>query len=113
MANIYGGIDLIGGGLGAIDKINGSVLNDKDMFFTIKDGIIYLHWLDVDSGAAEDSPFVISPDLNAGNKRWLLVGVYVESVMIGNNWRFIESGESLLVQKNIDSVWTTMGEWSE
>lgn len=79
--SIYAGIDLIGGGTGAVDKINGSVLIDKNMFLTTKNGILYPHWLDDDSGDAEDSPHIISPDLDAGTKRWLLSGIHVADII--------------------------------
>jgi len=32
---------------------------------------------------------------------------------ITSNWRFVEDGENLLLQKKISGVWTTIGEWSE
>jgi hypothetical protein len=51
---------LTGGVDGSLDNIDGALL-------TI---------LDEDSGAAESSPDVISPDSNAGNKRWILLDVY-------------------------------------
>ena len=96
MANIYGGIDLIGGGTGAIDKINGSVLNDKDIFVTIKDGIFYSHWLDDDSGAGENSPLIISPDLNAGTKRWLLAGGVFADIILPDGGTIGQSAGPLL-----------------
>jgi len=34
---------------------------------------IYFYVLDVDSAVVESSPDVISPDANAGDKRWVLV----------------------------------------
>lgn len=36
----------------------------------------------------------------------------VESLATAN-WRLIEEGEDLLLQKNIDGTWTTIGKWSE
>ena len=72
MANLYGAIALIGGGTGALDKLNGSILADKDGAVVITELGTYIYFLDDDSGAAENSPFVISPDDNAENKRWLL-----------------------------------------
>lgn len=85
MANIYGGIDLIGGGIGAVDKINGSVLADKDVFLVTTISGFYPFHLDADSGAAEDSPEVIGPDTNPGNKRWVLTGgVFAGLTLYGN-----------------------------
>ena len=113
---IYAGIDLIGGGVGAIDKINGNVLNDKDIFLTTKNGILYPHWLDDDSGAAEDSPRIISPDLNAGTKRWLLAGLFVGSIITKSPKVNImafgadptgASDSSVAIQKAIDYIRVT------
>ncbi len=77
--NFYGAIALTGGGTGALDKIDGADLADLDAAFVQVFGTFYAYTLDDDSGAAEDSPRVISPDTNAGTKRWLLqdVGVIV------------------------------------
>ena len=72
MSNFYGGIGLTGGGVGALDKLDGVILNDKDGAIVITESAVYAYHLDADSGAAENSPQVISPDSNPGNKRWLL-----------------------------------------
>lgn len=72
MLNFYGSTVLTGGGVGALDKLDGSILNDKDGAIVITESAIYPFHLDVDSGAGENSPLVISPDANAGAKRWLL-----------------------------------------
>ncbi len=73
--NFYGAIALTGGGTGALDKIDGDDLADLDAAFVQVLGTFYAYTLDDDSGAAEDSPNVISPDANAGTKRWLLQGI--------------------------------------
>ena len=78
-ANFYGAIALIGGGTGALDKIDGADLADGDGAMVMTNGTAYLYWLDADSGAAESSPDVISPDSNAGNKRWLLQALRSQS----------------------------------
>ncbi|MBW1777093.1 MAG: hypothetical protein JRJ54_05795 [Deltaproteobacteria bacterium] len=39
----------------------------------------YFYQLDADSGASESDPDVISPDVNAGNKRWILQEVHPPS----------------------------------
>ena len=78
-------LNLIGGGLGALDKLDGSVLNDKDGAIVITESGTYTYFLDNDSGAAENSPFVISPNNNAGNKRWILKSSDVkETVTVGS-----------------------------
>jgi len=63
---------LTGGGAGALDAEDGAALLDGDVALVLVGGIFYPYVLDDDSGAAESSPNIISPDTNAGNKRWIL-----------------------------------------
>lgn len=73
----YGATALTGGGTGAVDKINGSKLNEGDMCIVYQSSAVnYVFVLDADSAAAESSPDVIKPDRNAGDKRWLQVGFF-------------------------------------
>lgn len=72
----YGCRSLTGGGDGALDSIDGSLLNDADAAIIYYNGDIYFYLLDDDSGASESSPDIISPDSNAGTKRWILQSVY-------------------------------------
>lgn len=71
--NAYRCASLIGGGAGALDSLDGANLQDLDSAIVFTVDTVYFHVLDDDSGAAESSPDVISPDSNAGNKRWILV----------------------------------------
>jgi hypothetical protein len=75
--NIYSAVALTGGTTGSLDSINGSLLNDGDKCLTLipSTGKRYWHYLDSDSGEAESSPTVISPDSNAGTKRWKISGI--------------------------------------
>ncbi len=74
MANyIYGAISLTGGITGSLDSIDGADLQDQDSCIVFTSGAIYFYWLDDDNGGAESSPEIISPDNNAGNKRWVLI----------------------------------------
>lgn len=66
--------DFIGGGTGALDKLDGSVLNDKDRASVITLTSFAPYSLDADSGAGESSPQIIAPNTNPGNKRWILTG---------------------------------------
>jgi hypothetical protein len=78
MANkFFGATSLTGGGTGAMDAIDGSALIDGDICdVTIAaTDIVQRYTLSAASGAAESSPTIISPDTNAGNKRWLLTRV--------------------------------------
>lgn len=61
-----------GGATGALDAIDGASLNDQDVAWVIEDNAVYSYWLDDDSAATENDPYVISPDSNAGDKRWIL-----------------------------------------
>lgn len=73
MSNFYGATSLIGGGTGALDSIDGVALAEDDAAIVITDGNSYLYHLNATSAVAEDSPNVISPDANAGDKRWILL----------------------------------------
>lgn len=73
--NLYWAYILTGGETGALDKIDGSILNDLDAAVVIKLGYALFYSLDADSGAAESSPDVIAPDTNPGDKRWILTGI--------------------------------------
>ena len=65
---------LTGGAANALDGIDGSnLLNDDIAFVIYNQTNWYCFALDADSAAAESSPSVISPDNNAGDKRWLLL----------------------------------------
>ncbi len=70
--NFYGAIALLGGAAGALDAIDGAGLADLDAAFVQVGGQVYFYTLDATSAAAENSPEVISPDTNAGDKRWIL-----------------------------------------
>jgi hypothetical protein len=70
--NAYYATALTGGASGALDELDGNGLTDGDVAITVTAERVYVHWLDADSAAAESSPDVISPDTNAGNKRWIL-----------------------------------------
>ena len=73
-ARVYFCYDLTGGGTGALDKIDGTALKNQDLAVVpVPDDKVYYYWLDADSGLAESSPDVITPDTNAGDKRWILI----------------------------------------
>jgi len=69
---------LTGGTSGCLDKIDGDNLADQDVALVViqSEQKFYIFSLDEDSGATESSPDVISPDSNAGDKRWVLVENY-------------------------------------
>jgi hypothetical protein len=63
---------LTGNTAASLDGIDGASLADGDFAFVMAGSVLYTYILDDDSGAAESSPSVISPDSNAGTKRWIL-----------------------------------------
>lgn len=70
---IYAFSSLIGGSDESyLDYFDGNDLVDGDFAFGLVDGIQYAYKLDASSGATENSPRIISPDTNAGTKRWVL-----------------------------------------
>lgn len=58
-----------------LDYADGNSLSNKDKAFVTNSGILYVYELNATSGAAESSPNVISPDTNAGTKRWILIAI--------------------------------------
>ena len=84
MTTAYGALGLTGGDM-ALDGIDGSVLSDGDMALAVANGGVHFYALDSASGATESSPEVISPNENAGDKRWILqsiVGKFRERVFL-------------------------------
>lgn len=73
---------LTGGAAGALDSIDGTALLDGDMGFVNASGILYTYILDDDLGGAESSPRIITPDTNAGNKRWVLQKANIDGVTV-------------------------------
>jgi len=67
---------LTGGTTGCLDSFDGSTLNDGDVAIVAVSDVFYFYILDSASGATESSPNIISPDSSAGNKRWILKGVF-------------------------------------
>lgn len=72
MTTAYQKTALTGGTATSLDGIDGSSLSDGDFAFVMVGGVLYTYILDASSGATESSPDVISPDTNAGTKRWIL-----------------------------------------
>ena len=64
-----------GGGANALDGIDGNSLVDGDLAFCFVSGVLYHYVLDDDSAETENSPEIIAPDANAGDKRWILQDV--------------------------------------
>ena len=71
--NFFGAITLTGGTSGALDDIDGDDLTNGDICYVVTSTDFYVYYLNATSGAGESSPDIISPDDNAGNKRWELI----------------------------------------
>jgi hypothetical protein len=90
MSNFYPATGLTGGAAGALDAIDGADLADGDVAIV---GLIghatygnafMAYVLDADSAASESSPSIITPDTNAGDKRWVMLGsVSAASLALG------------------------------
>ncbi len=76
-ATAYYAKGLIGGGADDLDFIDGAALADGDLAFVFNGTMHSLYQLDVDSAATERSPFIVQPDANGGNKRWILQSPWV------------------------------------
>ena len=97
---IYHFTVLTGGTATALDSVDGNSLLDLDRAFVIASSTFYAYELDADSGAVESSPHVISPDTNAGTKRWILIEVY--PLVSGLTTQILVGGGA-----GIAPVWTT------
>jgi len=73
---VYKKEGLTGGTASDLDSIDGAQLIGGEFAFVYYDDNAYFYELDESSGASEDSPDVIAPDTNPGNKRWMLHSVY-------------------------------------
>ena len=71
---------LTGGAAGALDAKDGTNLTDGWFAVGFVSNVFYFYILDADSAAAESSPDVISPDTNAGNKRWILQAAFLQTL---------------------------------
>lgn len=90
-ASFYPATAINGGGTGALDKIDGAGLSNADVAIVVleNDGTygnaLLVYVLDADSGAAESSPSIISPDTNPGTKRWELAGTVQTSTSLSRS----------------------------
>ncbi len=76
---------LTGGTGDSVDQKDGASLNDGDLIIAVDPTTekVYHYQLDADSGLTENSPWVISPDSNAGTKRWIWIPAAASSAGAG------------------------------
>ena len=78
-ANFYPCRGIDGDTSGTLDHIDGTGLLDNDVAFVVAQDdasfgdIFMVYVLDADSNETEVIPFIVSPENNAGTKRWILV----------------------------------------
>lgn len=101
--NIFPAVSLIGGGAGSLDAIDGDGLANGDGAIVITSTGSYIYSLDSTSGEAESSPDVISPDANAGDKRWILTN-FEESL----GFSITTAGKALLDDADAAAQRTTL-----
>ena len=65
------------GSAASLDALDGDDLNDGDRCFVMTSSLLYFYRLNASSGATEDDPTIITPNTNAGSKRWILIGVSI------------------------------------
>lgn len=82
MPTLYWRQGLTGGSANDLDGIDGATLVDLDGAVVITGSYSYFYSLDADSGESESSPDIIAPDLNPGNKRWILQNAYQDTLKI-------------------------------
>ena len=73
---------LIGGGTGALDKVDGATLEDLELAFVATATMLHPFSLDEDDGGSESSPDKIQPDTNAGTKMWELLGLTIKDLTL-------------------------------
>ena len=98
--NAHFATGLIGGATTDLDYIDGDTLNEGDFALVMSGASFYVYRLDATSGASESSPYIISPDSNAGTKRWIQQQVpWVSStgeMFLRSNW----------IKDPQDMIWT-------
>ena len=81
---------ITGGGASALDGIVDAGLLDGDFAFVTVGSAFYIFLYDDDSGLAENSPFVITPDdVGAGSGRWIMQGLnskFDSSLAADHSW---------------------------
>ena len=96
---------LTGGGTSSLDAIDGDDLAEADKAIVVTIDGTYFYRLSASSGASENSPYVISPDVNAGNKRWLLKqylnGTMIQQIstpdLTGNSYSVLSTDFTILI----------------
>lgn len=103
--NTYRCSSRTGGGAGALDSIDGANLLDLYSAIVFEADTFYFYILDDDAAGAESSPDKITPDSNAGNKRWILVSIWVKDITLANTGLHIldtDASHDLIIKPGSD-----------
>ncbi|MDY0164514.1 hypothetical protein [Desulfobotulus sp.] len=94
MSNKFWPATAIDDGPGALTLLDGDTLSDGDAAFVVTEGLLSVYRLHGDSGATPAPPAILIPQTNAGNKRWIRIGVLGEEApLVGadidsaDNWQ--------------------------
>jgi hypothetical protein len=100
--NFYPATALTGGGDGALDFIDGANLADWDYSLVPVKGVGIHHYiLNASSGASALPPNIIAPITNAGDKRWILHGIYDPAIFNNAKAQLIDSVYSIVTPANV------------
>lgn len=103
-----GAIALTGGAAGALDSIDGAVLEDGDVSVVgSSTAVFYPYRVNATSGAAESSPAIIAPDTNPGTKRHILMGARFASLQLPAGATIVEFSTDGTFGDNADTVLPT------
>ena len=97
--------NLTGGTSADLDGIDGAILADGDGAIVVTSEWSYIYSLDVDSAASESSPQAIKPDLNPGDKRWILSKQVEYIPTLDQRQVFIQSDEPTEVESEVGDLW--------
>ena len=86
---IFRRLTITGGGGDAINGIDGATLEGNELVLYVDStGNCCIYWLDASSGATDVYPDIVSPLVNAGSKRWKILGTFYASSLHANWLKF-------------------------
>ena len=114
---VYYKTALVGGGITALDGINGALLVNNDAAFVNVNDIAYLYLLNSTIGGVEVIPDKIVPDVGSGTKRWVLQNLLMTgftststtSLLIGTGSKTltIQTNKGFVVGMSVKIAYTT------
>ena len=95
MSRFYGATSLVGGTGGALDAIDGTDLANADGAIVVNVDGNYVYTLDADNAGVENSPLLIAPNTNAGDKRWVLNKLVCSGIVIYDDTYWVGAGSGI------------------